>query len=91
MNCDFAAVFNGKQQIQRPSGTTFRLGNEVVIYSKARLNTKGSVWLFYYLVWERGDQTPYFKNDIFPSIILPVQLATLPAKPLDKISQAFDG
>ena len=55
LNCEFAAVFDGEKQIQRPPGTTFRLGDEVVICSKARSNTKGRVWLFYYLVWERGD------------------------------------
>ena len=35
--------------------------------------------------------TRYFENDTFLSIILPTRRATSLAKPLDKISQKFDG
>ena len=68
LNCEFAAVFDGEQQIQRPPGTTFRLGDEVVICSKARSNTKGRVWLF--IIW--------FGKEVIKGIFLASFMSPLP-------------
>ena len=48
---------------------------------------KPSPWRWFW----NNVRTRYFENDTFLSIILPTRRATSLAKPLDKISQKFDG